>query len=506
VSHPLRRLQLLVVVLLAASWSCGGDAGSVTAAPLNAAHILTPRTLEDTAEALASAPLMIEVRDSAGKPAAGRRVFLGSHAEVDTLYSSQLAQFSLSTAWSGVTSMAAVTDAGGLLTVNARLSDRAGSGWITLDAGTLGRDSIHVVVRPGAPTRLVLGPRDTVLLRGASYTLSATVFDRHANAIAGVSPSLVVRRSKVAAATTGLTVSTAAPGATVVVGSIGPATDSTTLEVVPPGTLVAFSYQSSAVATFDLDGSNYRRTPLQGFSYETHAPHWRPQTSSLVFHSPASGAGVGLFAMNTPDQPAVLYSPPAAEADGMYPQPSRDGVWIYYAQRVGFESAEIWRMLADGSGRERVGPVAGYYDSNSQPTPSPDGSAVVYIQNQGGAGTGMQLSRLDLATGTSTALPAFGTHPRWSPVSSEIAYFGRGGVRIVQANGTGDQLLATYLYGFDDADGQLDWSPDGKWLVACTEYQYVGDRRLALIERATGEVIPLPYTYADKLCEAAWIR
>jgi Tol biopolymer transport system component len=492
--------------LVAASSSCGGDAGSVTAPPRNAAYFLTPRALEDTAEAVAAAPLTIEVRDSVGMPAVARRVILGSHDDVDATHDAGLAQFSLATTWSGVTSMAEVTDARGQLTVNARLSDRAGSGWIILDAGALGRDSIHVVVRAGAPTRFTLGPRDTVLLRGASYTLSATVFDRHANVIAGVSPSLVVRRAKVGIVAAGLTVNTASPGATFVVGTLGPATDSATLKVVPSGTLVAFSYEASAVATFDLDGSNYRRTPLQGFSADTHAPHWLPQTNSLVFHSPAStGTGVGLFTMGAANQPTVLYTP-ATEADGMYPQPSRDGAWIYYAQRVGFQSAEIWRMRADGSGRERVGPAAGYYDSNSQPTPSPDGTALVYIQNNGGVNTGMQLSRLDLATGVSSALPAFGTHPRWSPVAPEIAYLAPGAVRIVQANGTGDRLLATYFYGFDDGDGQLDWSPDGKWLVACTTYQYVGDRRLALIERATGEVIPLPYTYADKLCEAAWIR
>lgn len=507
-SGVLRRLQLLVAVLLAVSSACGGDAATNTGTPSGpGAHILTPRALEDTIEAFAPSRLTVEVRDAAGKPVVATKVTLDSHPDVPTGYYAPLAQFSL-LGGTGVSTLAEVTDARGQLTVNARLGDRAASGWMTLDADTLGRDSIHVTIRAGAPARLTLGPRDTALAVGASYTLSATVRDRSGDLITGVSPTLVVRRSQVAAATAGLTVRTAVAGGTFVVGTVGTAMDSATLEVVPPGTLIAFRFGGSSVATFDLDGSNYQRTPLPGFGYNTHAPRWRPQTSSLVLHGPVNGSAteVGLFTMDASNQPMVLYSP-ATEADGMYPQPTRDGAWIYYAQRVGWQSAEIWRMGADGSGRMRVGPVAGYYDSYSQPTPSPDGSSLVYTQNDGGFGTGVvRLMRLDLTTGGSSALGAFGTHPRWSPVAPEIAYLTSNAVRIVQADGTGDRVLATYQYTFDDRDGQLDWSPDGQWLVACTWFQYSGDRRLVLIKRATGEVMPLPFTYTDNLCEATWKR
>jgi hypothetical protein len=491
-------------MLLAAS-SCGGDTGSITKAGPGA-HILTPRALEDTIGAFAPSRLTVEVRDESGAPVAAAKLTLDSHPDVSTPYYAPLAQFSL-LGGTGVSPLSEVTDARGQLTVNARLGDRVSSGWITLDAGTLGRDSIHVTIRAGAPAALTLGPRDTALAVGASYMLSATVRDRSGDLIGGISPTLTVRRAQVAAATSGLNVRTSSTGGTFVVGAVGTVIDSVALEVVPTGTLIAFSPGSSAIATFDLDGSNYQRVLHPSFGYNNYAPRWLPQRNEIVFHSRSlAGLEVGLFTMDASNQLTVLYAP-TTEADGMYPQPTRDGAWIYYAQRVGWQSAEIWRMSADGSGRMRVGPVAGYYDSYSQPTPSPDGRSVVYTQNDGGLGSGVvRLMRLDIVTGASSALGAFGTHPSWSPTASEIAYLAGNAVRIVQGDGTGDRILATYRYPFDERDGQLDWSPDGQWLVACTGYQYSGDYRLVLISRATGEVMPLPFTYTDKLCEATWKR
>jgi len=249
--------------------------------------------------------------------------------------------------------------------------------------------------------------------------------------------------------------------------------------------------------------------PLVSLGFNNFSPRWIPQQNMLVFHaSTASYKGdVGMFTMDASSQPQVLYAP-TAQASGMYPQPSRDGTWIYYTQQVGWQSSEVWRMRPDGSARARVGQQAGYYDDYSQPSPSPDGRSLAYTQNDGGTGSGVvRLNRLDLTTGTSSFLGAFGTHPRWSPVANEIAYLTGSAVRIVQADGTGDRVLATgQQYGFEERDGQLDWSPDGNWLVACVPYVHSDGRRLVLIERATGEVMPLPFSFEDNLCEATWIR
>jgi len=57
---------------------------------------------------------------------------------------------------------------------------------------------------------------------------------------------------------------------------------------------------------------------------------------------------------------------------------------------------------------------------------------------------------------------------------------------------------------FDAYDGQLAWSPDGKWLATCVTAEVSGARHIVLIERATGAMLPLAFTAKDKLCEATW--
>jgi hypothetical protein len=504
---------LVAAIICSAALSCGGDRAPITdvidfSGP--GTRILTPRTDEDTIGAFLPASLTLEVHDAAGKPAAATSVTVGSHRDVPDPFRQPVALFSLSVGAPVVDVLTEVTDARGRLTVSARLGDAVASGWITVDAGVLGRDSIHVVVRAGAPARLFMTPRDTALAVGATYTPTPVVRDRTGNLLTGTA-TLASRRAQVATVS-GATIRTASPGRVYIVGTIGTAVDSVAISVVPSGTLIAFRFlyssgDTTTVATFDLDGSNYSRTlfPLLGFN--NFSPHWLPQQNLLVFHGriPSFTYYVGMFTMDASNQPNVLYFP-GPDASGVYPQPTRDGAWVYYTQQVGNQSNEIWRMRLDGSGRARVGPTAGYYDSDSQASPSPDGRTIVYISNDGGAGTGVvRLNRLDLATGVETSLNAFGSHPRWSPVANEIAYLTGSAVRIVQADGTGDRVLATGD-SFEDRDGQVEWSPDGKWLVTCVRYEHSGGRRLVLIERATGDLLPLPFSYGENLCEATWKR
>lgn len=57
---------------------------------------------------------------------------------------------------------------------------------------------------------------------------------------------------------------------------------------------------------------------------------------------------------------------------------------------------------------------------------------------------------------------------------------------------------------FDGNDGQLDWSPDGQWLVACATGASSGARYVALVSRVTAQVIPLPFTRRLNLCGTTW--
>ncbi|MEZ4457857.1 MAG: DPP IV N-terminal domain-containing protein [Gemmatimonadales bacterium] len=89
--------------------------------------------------------------------------------------------------------------------------------------------------------------------------------------------------------------------------------------------------------------------------------------------------------------------------------------------------------------------------------PSPDGRWLVYTV----AGPD-QLRRYDMATHTSTALAPRGHTAAWSPDGTRIAFWNAGDIWIMNADGTGVRALT---------EGQrydlgIDWSPDGRWIVA----------------------------------------
>ena len=196
-----RRLALAAGLLLAASLSCGGDGASVTTptppAPTSGpgARIVTARSVEDTIGATLAGGLTVEVHDSTGALAVARKVTIGSHLDVLDPFRSPVASFALSPGASGVDVLSEVTNASGQLTVASRLVEFVTSGWITVDAGTLGRDSIHVVVRPGAPARLAMQPRDTAIAVGVSYT-PAMAIDRATSSRARPCSRRDARRSR----------------------------------------------------------------------------------------------------------------------------------------------------------------------------------------------------------------------------------------------------------------------------------------------------------------------
>ena len=82
-------------------------------------------------------------------------------------------------------------------------------------------------------------------------------------------------------------------------------------------------------------------------------------------------------------------------------------------------------------------------------------------------------------------------------------------MNVIRPNGTGATPLGPDRSGssanaYDAEDGQLDWSPDGQWLVACVTGQFSGERSLIVLNRKSGEVLPLAFTARHNLCDAAW--
>jgi Tol biopolymer transport system component len=125
-----------------------------------------------------------------------------------------------------------------------------------------------------------------------------------------------------------------------------------------------------------------------------------------------------------------------------------------------------------------VGPAGA---GQRQPSLSPDGTSAAFS-------AGGTLAVMDLASKQVTSLGLTAAAPAWSPLGDLIAYVSAtdyqnsGTIHVVRPDGGGDRVVTTRV-GYV---GRLDWSPDGKYLVAAHN-----GGSLAVIDVATGEEMPV---------------
>jgi len=492
-----RRAHLGLALLFAAA--CAADPAPGPGSPEPAVVVVSGGGVVDTIQSSPTAPLVVEVRDSAGTPVAGITVRFAS----DTSLHAHTALIPVTPPFFFANSLDVVTDGAGRASVRLRLGVRAGTAVVKVNAPALGaatEDTITVL--RGARTKLQAA--DTAVFIGATGQLAAAVVDRWGNAY----PDVVAYTGTSVAASvsaTGLVHGTSF-GSALFAATSGPFAATLRVAVVPRGTIAVRQWHPQVgIALVDLDLSDYRflRTstntpPCNGCAPPFTVPRWSPDGARIAFSAGYdNGFNSDPARVTTIDASGGLRMqlPPTAFARSTDAGYSKDAAWIYFAGMAPGETwYRLWRVRPDGTGAEQLDAGTGLFGHQRRPDASPDGTLLVYAESDQNLPGGPRLRIRNLGTGAVTALDLVGSTPRWSPAGDRIAYWGDyEQLHVVAPDGTGDRLLT----GGNFAPA-FDWSPDGKYIVAERTNSGVG---IAVIEVATGTTVVLPTLYIG---EPSW--
>jgi hypothetical protein len=452
-------------------------------------QIVSGRDVRDTISTHPSDSLVLELRDASGKPIAGARI----HVDNSPGENRGAVYFRSGFDFGAVVDV--VTRVDGRASLALTFGTRAGIAVVRATAETSGfSDSTSMTVLPGAGVKLIAGPVDTAVWVSRSAQLRAVVVDRWANARSDAvkwserDPSVV--RVTAGGLVTGMKIGRGS--AKVVAGSLS---DSLYVSVVPEGMIAAGMRQSAVGETipllvFNTDGTAARQLPLgPGANCGQLDIRWARDGSGVIYtapprpttcwdqrlmFSPLSGGDARQIHLDTP--------PPSGERTPIY---SPDGSWIYFSGAPGGQNGELWRTRADGSGAERIGPPADWFDVDHYPSPSPDGRLIVFSSNrQYRSNTDQTLRILDLSSRSVRDMLVDGFAPSWSPRGDVIAFALSNRYYLVRPDGSD---LRRLVDGPADAIA-VSWSQDGRYVIGRIS------GRLAIIEVATGMVLPLGWT------------
>ena len=487
-------LRTAFVVLLTLLVACGDGTGP---APVVRGDfvVVSGADQTDTVRAGLPAPLVVELHDSTGRalPNAALAFEASCTGGCDVYFRRDTAGL-----WTGAA--LDTTDVDGRSQVYLRLGRRAGSDiavavW-SPEAGA--RDTVLLTVRPGLAAGVAATPADTAVYVGVSYALHPRVVDIWGNTRPDPVTVTAVDQN-IAVSTAGRLTARSVGRGRIAISGAGFA-DTAAVSVVPNGTVALLSFASTVqLAVMELDESGFQPLADAG-NGAGRMPAWDPSGQRLAYArgDPANG-GSRLYLVGPTDPGTPLITSQAASfAEEDQPRWSRDGNWIYFrGYRAGENAGELWRIHPDGSGLDRVGAAGTPDGGDFDPDPSPDGTQLAYTSNRGGT---LHLVVRTLADGSERSIAGLSRTPRWSPDGGSIAYWsgnlslGVGGIHISRADGADarqvtDPAVAYY-------DGGLDWSPDGRWLLAQT------GTRIQLVSVSGLPVLPLPQS--RRWAWAAW--
>ncbi len=459
-----------------------GDATAPPPAGPPGLRIVAGEGTADTIGAVVSQAVIVELRDSDGRPIRGAVIQFESIA-------------SLGGPWVWVRRLDAdffkpsvvdTTDANGRAKAQVELGYIMGPAQLRITAaGVEAADTVRFTVAPGAASRVMLTPRDATVYPGATTAMHPTVVDDKGNLRAGDQPSFEVLDGAVSVDAAGVVTASNTPTRAHVVARLGALTDTLGLSVVPEGRIAAvYTPPSGAaqIAVVDLDGSHL--TPLTSLQSTIGIPAWSPDRTTIAFVDAVGSSGNGrIFSVDLQGTRRQLLQSPDSIVGESQPHYSADGRWIYFACFTSSGSYRLARAHSDGTAVE-VLPLAAGVTFGTQPSPSPDGTRVVFTSNN-------SLYVMNL-TSFVTTLVASGAGPSWSPNGDRIAYLAgtgigylSGALSVMNADGTGAHLIST-IHHYDGSFAPT-WTSDGRFIVIR------GPSRVELVEVATGAFIPLSF-------------
>jgi Tol biopolymer transport system component len=485
------RCALAFAVLLTSGTGCSGilepSAGS-------ALHIVAGGSLTDSATAMPVQALVAELRDAAGRPRVGVPLEFRS-APPDTAHGLRASVFvSRLTQDQFRGDVTDTTDARGRAAVRLFLGWTAGTGAVIVTVpGTALVETVKVVVRPASARRIVLHPRDTALYVGASYRLGAASVDAYGNT--REDPVGYVAQTAVAKVDQELLTALTIGRGSIRVQAAG-LTDTAWVSVVPQGAIAAnhvrlYVGDDAAIMFTNLDGSGFRTvTPTDGSCCD-RTPAWTAAGTELIFEKGYPYEYLYRVDLTGSVRRFITDSLPIAQQT--FAQPSRDGAWVYFSGQPDYQDWALWRVRADGTGAQQIGPAVTGYDVDWRPSPSPDGTQLAYVTNRTDS---LTIRTLRVASGTVTPLDIAGEAVRWSPSDPNVlAYVHNGVIRLMRPDGTVLRQVSDSSRAYDVV---FDWSPDGTWIVA----RALGRNVLELINTTSGLTLPLAFT--TQLEQPAW--
>lgn len=378
--------------------------------------------------------------------------------------------------------VAADADDRGRASAILRMGSVSGTARVRVGVPELGiADTVELTVLPGAPARARFNVRDTVMMIGRSFTLTATLTDRWLNPVPGT-PSIVNATPAICSYASQV-VTGDAMGRCEFEARHGEMRDTARATVLLLGRLAAVR-SHSALSLVSTDGTEERQVITT--SDASLAPAWSPDGSRLVIYEGDPGSGARLSILDTTGVRLLTIGAGTVMASAALGRFSPDGQWVYFSGTDGSTPTTIWRMRPDGTDRETIVMLSETFPFGIawRPSVSPDGQTVAF--DNGG-----RIGVVDVGTRQPTDLGVAGVSPAFSPDGQTIAFIGMPfrTLNVMNRNGTNVRVVSQDYH----EEWQLpQWTSDGAFLL-------VNGSGLKFVNVADGSAMHLtglPYSQA----------